>query len=216
MRNEIIEAVRREKVIAIVRGVAPEKCEKVVRALYDGGIRLVEITYDQKRPDSWNDTAASIDRIADKYAGRMYVGAGTVTSCELVRLTKEHGGQYIISPNTRQDVIELTRELELVSMPGAFAPTEITEAYVYGADFVKLFPVSCLGPAYVKAVCAPLSNIPLLAVGGIDAGNIREYLKAGCLGAGVGGNLAKKDWIEAGEYGRLTEAAVELLAAVRE
>jgi len=94
-------------------------------------------------------------------------------------------------------------------------PTEVMNAHRWGADFVKLFPVGNLGSGYVKAIKAPLNHVKLLAVGGVNADNVAEYLRAGCCGAGVGGNLVNKKWIEAGAYEKLTEAASELVQAVQ-
>ena len=215
MRKTIIQWIVKEKIIAIVRGAEPEQCEAVAKALYAGGIRLMEITYDQKRPESWQATANAIGALAREYEGRMFVGAGTVTSPELVELTAKAGGAFIISPDTDVAVIKKTRELGLVSMPGAMTPSEIKTAHNAGADFVKLFPVGSLGAGYLKAVKAPLSHIKIMAVGGVNEENAAEFLKAGAAGLGVGGNLAKKAWIEAGEYDRLTAAAKALVEAVR-
>ena len=215
MRESIIDLIEKEKIIAIVRGAEPEQCEAVAKALYAGGIRLMEITYDQKRPESWQATANTIGALAREYEGRMFVGAGTVTSPELVELTAKAGGAFIISPDTDVAVIKKTRELGLVSMPGAMTPSEIKTAHNAGADFVKLFPVGSLGAGYLKAVKAPLSHIKIMAVGGVNEENAAEFLKAGAAGLGVGGNLAKKAWIEAGEYDRLTAAAKALVEAVR-
>ncbi len=215
MRQETIQAVEREKIIAIVRGAAPEQCRKVAAALYEGGIRLMEITYNQKDPSSWQGTADAIAAIAAKYEGRMLVGAGTVTTTELVELTHKAGGRYVISPDTNEAVIRRTRELDMVSMPGALTPSEVLQAHHAGADFVKLFPIGNLGVSYAKAIMAPISHVKLLAVGGVNEKNAAEFLKAGFAGAGIGGNLANKQWIEAGEYHKITETAKALVAAVQ-
>lgn len=215
MRESIIDLIEKEKIIAIVRGAEPEQCKAVAQALYAGGIRLMEITYDQRRPESWQATANAIGALAREYEDRMFVGAGTVTSPELVELTAKAGGAFIISPDTDVAVIKKTRELGLVSMPGAMTPSEIKTAHNAGADFVKLFPVGSLGAGYLKAVKAPLSHIKIMAVGGVNEENAAEFLKAGAAGLGVGGNLAKKAWIEAGEYDRLTAAAKALVEAIR-
>lgn len=215
MRETAVQWIEKEKIVAIVRGTEPEQCEAVAKALYAGGIRLIEITYDQKRPESWQATAEAIGALARKYEGRMFVGAGTVTCSELVELTAKVGGAFIISPDTDVEVIRKTRELGLVSMPGAMTPSEIKTAYNAGADFVKLFPAGSLGAGYLKAVKAPLSHIKLMAVGGVNEENAVEFLKAGAAGLGVGGNLAKKAWIEAREYDKLTAAAKALVEAVR-
>ena len=212
MREQIISSVKKEKIIAIVRGIESEKCQKVAQALYDGGIRLMEVTYDQKNPDSWEETACAIGETAKAFEGRMFVGAGTVTSKELVELTYRHGGQFIISPNVDEEVIRRTRELGMVSMPGALTPSDILVAHQAGADFIKLFPAATFGTGYLKAVRAPISHVDMLVVGGINEKNVGEFLAAGAVGAGVGANKA---WIEAGEYDKVTEVARKLVEAVR-
>lgn len=214
MRQETIRSVEKEKIIAIVRGAEPQHCLNVARALYEGGIRLMEITYNQKDPASWQTTADTISAIAKEFEGRMLVGAGTVTTPELVELTARAGGRFIISPDCDPDVIRRTRELDMVSMPGALTPTEVMQAHHAGADFVKLFPIGNLGVAYAKAVMAPISHVKLMAVGGVNETNVADYLKAGMAGAGIGGNLANKKWIEEGRYDLITETARALVDAV--
>ena len=214
MTEAIVSAVKQEKLIAIVRGVESEKCIKIAQALYDRGFRLMEITYDQKHPENWEETARTIGAVANAFAGRMYVGAGTVTCTELVELTHKYGGQFIISPDVNEDVIRRTRELGMVSMPGALTPTEVMVAHRAGANFVKLFPAGNLGTGYVKAVKAPISHVDLLVVGGIDEKNVASFLAVGAAGAGIGGNLVNKAWVEAGEYEKITEVAKALVAAV--
>ena len=215
MREEAIAKIQEEKIIAIVRGVGAEACRKVADALYEGGIRLMEITFDQKDPASFAATGGAIRAIGEAYAGRMLVGAGTVTSVELVELAASAGARYIISPDVNVDVIRRTRELEMVSLPGAMTPTEVMTAHNAGADFVKLFPAGNLGVSYIKAIRAPISHVKLLAVGGVNEDNVAEFLHAGLVGAGVGGNLANKKWIEAGEYHKITETARKLVDAAK-
>ncbi len=213
MREDTMRRVEEEKVIAIVRGVEPEKCLRVAEALYAGGIRLMEVTFNLKDPDSYQLTANSINEIVKTYGDRMLAGAGTVVSPELVELAASAGALYIISPDCNVDVIHKTRELGLVSMPGAMTPTEILTAHREGADYVKLFPAANLGPSYIKAVTAPISNVKIMVVGGINEDNVADYLKVGAVGAGVGGNLVNKKYIDAGEYDKLTEVAKKLVAA---
>ena len=215
MREEVIAKIQEEKIIAIVRGVGAEACRKVADALYEGGIRLMEITFDQKDPASFAATGGAIRAIGEAYAGRMLVGAGTVTSVELVELAASAGARYIISPDVNVDVIRRTRELEMVSLPGAMTPTEVMTAHNAGADFVKLFPAGNLGVSYIKAIRAPISHVKLLAVGGVNEDNVAEFLHAGLVGVGVGGNLANKKWIEAGEYHKITETARKLVDAAK-
>ena len=215
MKAQIMQKIEAEKIIAIVRGVGPEQCMKVADALYAGGIRLMEVTYDQKNPDSFQATADAIAAIAKAYEGRMEVGAGTVTTPELVEMTAKAGGKFIISPDVNVDVIKRTNELGMVSMPGAMTPTEVMTAHWAGADFVKLFPVGNLGVSYVKALRAPISHVKLMAVGGVNEGNIAEFLAAGICGVGVGGNLANKKWIEAGEFDKITETAKNMVEIIK-
>lgn len=216
MRDQVLQWVEQYKIVAIVRGADPQQCFAVAKALYDGGIRLMEVTYDQRRPESWQATADTIGALAKEYAGRMFVGAGTVTSPELVELTAKAGGAFIISPDTDAAVIRRTRELGLVSMPGALTPSEIKTAHEAGADFVKVFPLGNMGPSYLKAIRAPLSHIKMTAVGGINEKNLRDYLEAGACGAGIGGNLVNKAWIANGEFDKITEVAKELVRVVEE
>lgn len=215
MRQYTIEQIEKEKVIAIIRGADADQCVKVAHALYEGGIRLMEITYNQKDPASFRVTANTIHTLAKEFEGRMLIGAGTVTTSELVDLTADAGGKFIISPDCYPDVILRTLERNMVSIPGALTPTEIMTAHRCGADFVKLFPVAQLGIPYVKAVTAPISHVKLLAVGGVNETNIADYLSAGLRGAGIGGNLANKKWIEAGEYHRITETAQNIVAQIQ-
>lgn len=209
-REELYEFVEREKVIAIVRGVAPEKCIRVAEALYEGGIRMMEITFNAKAPETDEQIAQCIAAVNQHFLGEMLVGAGTVLNVRQVELTAKVGGSYTISPNVNEDVIRKSNELGMLSMPGALTPTEITTAHEAGASFVKLFPVANLGSAYVKAVRAPLGHVKMLAVGGINEKNFEEFLQAGVCGAGVGGNLANKAWIDAGEYYKITKVAWQL------
>jgi len=211
MRETIIQEVLNHKIISIVRGMDREKTVKIAKALYAGGIRFIEVTFNQKNPERFYETADCIRAIREEMGDKMYVGAGTVTSVELVDLAARAGALYIISPDTDEAVIRRTRELGLVSMPGAYTPTEAKKAYNAGADFVKLFP--CIGdaPVYIKALCAPLNHIPFLAVGGVHADNAGACIKAGAVGVGVGSSLINKAWVEAGEYEKITEEAKKMI-----
>ena len=215
MKNAIKNTIKENKLIAIVRGVEPETCVRIAQALYDGGFRLMEITYDQKHPETWESTAQTIGAVAEAFAGRMYIGAGTVTCPELVELTHKYGGRFIISPDMNEAVITRTCELGMVSIPGALTPTEITSAHRAGADFVKLFPAGVFGASYIKAVKAPISHIDLLVVGGVNENNVASFLSAGAIGAGIGGNLVNAAWVKAGQYEKITETARLLVDSVK-
>lgn len=214
MRERIIAEILDRKIIAIVRGIEPEKVVRVAQALYDGGVTLMEITFNQKDPASWQETADAIAAVKAQMGDRMFVGAGTVTSPELVELAAKAGAGYIISPDTDPSVIAKTLELGLVSLPGAYTPTEAKQAHNAGADFVKLFP--CVGDAvtYLKALRAPLSHIRFLAVGGINADNAAEFIRAGALGVGVGSCLINAAWVNAGEFEKITAEAKRFVETI--
>ena len=215
MREQIINTVREKKIIVIARGVEKEKLIPLTEALYEGVIRLLETTYSADGKISDDETAENIKMLSSHFDGRMYIGSGTVLTEKQVELTKNAGGKFIISPDTNGAVIKKTRELGMVSIPGALTPSEVQSAHLYGADFVKLFPAGSLGPDYVKAVRAPLSHIPFLAVGGISAANAASYMDAGCVGVGVGGNLTNREWIESGSWDKIEDAARQLVLAVK-
>lgn len=207
MKNEVIKSVLERKVIAIIRGFASETCLRLAEAYAEGGISLVEVTFNQKAPETWKDTAAAIKAIGERFAGTLRVGAGTVLSVEQLDICEQAGGEYMISPNVNTALVAECVRRGLVAMPGALTPSEAVTAYEAGADFVKIFPAGSLGPDYVKALVAPLSHIRFLAVGGISAANVAGFIEAGCVGAGVGGTLANKEWISAGEWGKIEEEA---------
>ena len=216
MREQVIQTIEKEKLVVIVRGVAKEKLIPLAEAMYDGGIRLLEITYDAKGVVSAEETAENIKMLSDHFEGRMFIGAGTVLTEKQVELTKAAGGKFIISPDTNASVIRKTRELDMVSMPGALTPTEVQAAHIAGADFVKLFPVNDLGTGYVKAIKAPLSHIKMLAVGGVDLNNIGDYLKAGVSGFGIGTAIVDKACIQKDDFAGITELAKKYVEAVSE
>lgn len=215
MREDVIKAIENEKLIVIVRGIEREKLIPLAEAMYEGGIRLLEVTYSANGAVSDEETAENIRMLCEHFGDRMYIGAGTVIKPEQVELTKAAGGKFIISPDTYEAVIQKTRELEMVSMPGALTATEIQTAHRAGADFVKMFPITNMGTEYVKAVKAPLSHIRLLAVGGVDQYNMKDYLKAGVSGFGVGSNITNKNMLAENDYAGITKLAKEYVAALQ-
>ena len=215
MKAEVIKKIENEKIIVIVRGVEREKLVPLAEAMYEGGIRLLEITYSQNGEISDEEIAERIKLLSERFAGKMLIGAGTVLTKKQVRLTKRAGGKFIISPDVNKGVIKESVKLGLASLPGALTPTEIAAAHAAGADFVKLFPITNLGVSYFKAVKAPLSAVKFLAVGGIDDGNVREYLDAGISGFGIGSNIVNKKLIDASDFKAITELAKKYVEAIK-
>lgn len=211
-----LEYVKERKIVAIVRGLSPEYLIRLGHAFEEGGIGLMEVTYNQSAPETWKDTANGIEAVEKEFGDRLLVGAGTVITLEQVSMTYNAGGHYLVTPTTQPEIIRAGKALGLGLYPGAFTPSEILAAYEAGADAVKVFPASCLGPGYIKAIRAPLSHIPLMAVGGVNEKNAADFLKAGCVGLGVGGNLVNKEWIRNGEWEKITALAKEFKKAVAE
>lgn len=207
MKNQVIDRILKEKIVVIVRGIDSDKIIPLAEAMYEGGIRGLEITYNASNMDENAQVAGNIKKLTEHFGDKMVIGAGTVLTTEQVELTKAAGGAFIISPNVNKKVIERTCELDMVSIPGALTPTESVDAYEAGADFVKLFPITSLGSSYVKAMKAPLSHIRFLGVGGIDENNMQEYLKAGVCGFGIGSNIVNKKLLDSEDYAAITELA---------
>ena len=216
MRQEIIKKVLEHKVIAIVRGVYGEDCLNLAKALCEGGIKLLEVTFDQLNTEKWQETAETISLLKKNLGDKMCFGAGTVTSVELVNIAKQAGADFIVSPDINKDVIKATVKNSMVSMPGAMTPTEVLHAHSLGADFVKLFPAGSLGVGYIKAISAPINHVKILAVGGVDENNAAEFIAAGAVGVGAGGKLVNKKWIAEGKFDEISALARMFTEGVKE
>lgn len=204
----MIQEVKENRIIAILRGIEADKCADTAEALLAGGIGLVEVTFNQKESGrGYHSTVEGIRDIVQRLGGKMRVGAGTVLTLEQLRLAHEAGAEYIITPNTDGDIIRAAGKLGLVTMPGAFTPSEVCRAYEAGADFVKIFPASAVGPDYFRALRDPLGHIPLMAVGGIHEGNAKAFLDAGAAGLGIGGKLADKRLVAESRFEEITATA---------
>lgn len=206
-REEIIHAVERLKIIVIIRGITGETLLRTVDAIARGGIGLAEITFDQSGKTDDRQIASDIRMLRNAFDSKVHIGAGTVMTVEQVRLAKDAGAEFIISPDCYEDVIRETVRLGMVSIPGAFTPTEAANAHRFGADFVKLFPNSEVKISYLKALATPLSHIRFLAVGGVNADNLTEYLAAGAKGVGVATGIVNKERIAAGDFEAVTRLA---------
>lgn len=213
MREQVIREIENNKIIVIVRNVKREQLIDLAQAMYDGGIRLLEITYSAKGDVSDEETAQNIQILAERFRDRMFIGAGTVLNEKQVELTYKAGGQFVISPDTCPEVICKTRSFNMASIPGSLTPTEMQIAYKNGADFVKIFPITDLGTGYLKAVKAPLSHLKFLAVGGIDENNIRDYLEAGACGVGIGSNIVDKELLKNNDYAAIMSLAKKYVFA---
>ena len=205
----VIPLIYDKKLIAVVRGVYGDDAIRLANALYDGGIEIVEMTYDQKDKDCLIKTPEVIRLLKKEVGDKVLVGTGTVLSVEQAKAVIDAGTDFIVSPDTNVDVIKTTVEAGIPSMPGALTPTEVMTAVRAGADFVKIFPISVMGAGYIKALKGPINNVPFIVTGGVNEKNVADFIEAGAIGAGVGGNLVSKKMIEEGKFDEITALARE-------
>ncbi|MBQ7058021.1 MAG: bifunctional 4-hydroxy-2-oxoglutarate aldolase/2-dehydro-3-deoxy-phosphogluconate aldolase [Firmicutes bacterium] len=203
-----VELLQKEKIIAIIRGIPLKDMKKTGDALYKGGIRLMEVAFDHTSPDGFERTLNGLRLLRTALPEDVHLGAGTVLCEGEVQGAFEAGAEFIISPSTDPAVIRKTKELGMLSMPGAMTPTEIASAYQAGGDIIKLFPADCLGASYVKALRGPLGYIPLAAVGGISQDNIRNWQEAGIQVFGIGSSLVSASLVREGRFEELTSRAL--------
>lgn len=215
MKGDILRATQEYRITAILRGIEKEKICQVIDALYDGGIRLLEVTFNQNSTAKYEETPYAIRYAKEKYNGRMHVGAGTVMSVPDLLAAYEAGAEFILAPNVNLEVIQKAVEIGVAAIPGAMTPSEIATAYEAGAELVKLFPAGNLGLSYCKAVMAPINHVPMIAVGGIDDKNLRDFLKAGFVGAGIGSNLTDKGMIQNSDYEGIRTLAQKYMNVAR-
>jgi len=194
--------------IGVVRAEKSTQLLQVAEAICKGGIRCVEITM------TTPGALRTIEEASEKLTGAL-MGAGTVLDATTARQAILAGAKFLVTPTVELDVIETARRYGVVVIPGAMTPTEILTAWEAGADMVKVFPASVLGPSYLKAVRGPLPQIPLVPTGGITADNAGEFIHAGAVMVCAGGWLVDKKAVAEGRYEFLTERARQLLNAVR-
>lgn len=181
--------------------------EEIVAVIVEAGLNAIEVTLNS--PNAFN----SIERLAARFGSMTAVGAGTVLRPEEVERAADAGAQFIVSPNRDKRVIEVTKRLNLVSLPGCFTPSEIVEALSAGADAAKLFPASSLGVAFVKALRGPFPELRVVPTGGVTPDAAREYLAAGAWAVAAGSELIGKDVITQGGLDRLRARAAAFASA---
>ena len=209
LQMSTLQKILDHKLVAIIRGTTPEDTLKIVQSLYEGGIRVVEITMNSPK------ALSAIERVTDEFGKEMLIGAGTVLDPESAQSALLAGAQFILSPTFNPDTIRITKRYGAVSIPAAFTPTEILEAYERGGDIIKVFPATVLGPEFIKDMRGPLPQIPLLPTGGVSLDNIKEYLTAGAAGLGIGSSLVNTIQEITEEYLlQLTEKAKKFTLAV--
>jgi 2-dehydro-3-deoxyphosphogluconate aldolase / (4S)-4-hydroxy-2-oxoglutarate aldolase len=204
----VLSSILKNKIVAIIRGAEPKNVLPIVNALFDGGIKLVEITL---------NSSMAFELIRDSSAlmkNKMLIGAGTVLDVKSAKMAINNGAQFVISPGLNMKVMEfMKKQTGIVNIPGAFTPTEIIAAHQAGAAIVKVFPA--LSVQYIKDLRGPLSHIPLMPTGGIDLGNIQQFQKAGATAFGIGNSLVNANQpITKESLRQITQKAVQFVHAI--
>lgn len=213
----VLDVILQNKIIVAVRNVYGEDLIRLVDAFASGGIRAAEVTFNQNDGECVKKTSEAVEMLVRKFGARgdFVIGVGTVMDGMQVKASADSGAKFIVSPNTDAEVITETKKRGLVSVPGAFTPSEIAFAHKCGADIVKLFPASLLGVRYVKDVKAPLNHIRLFASGGITEANATEYISYGCEGVFVSSFLVSKELISERNFGEIQNRARKLAVLVK-
>src|SRR5438132_2472877 len=197
-------------IVAVVRSRDSQQLVEVARALADGGVTVVEITM------SVPDALDVLRRVRSALGDRVLLGAGTILDPETARAALLAGAEYVVAPTLNLDVIRVCQRYSKLVMPGAFSPTEILTAWEAGADVVKVFPADVLGPAFFKAVRAPLPQVRLMPTGGVDLKTAADFLRAGACCLGVGGQLVEPKAVAEGNFDRIRDLARQYVAVVQQ
>ena len=203
--NDTVSYIKEQGLMVIFRGIDGALVPDLLQAIYRGGVRMVEFTFDPSDPDTTTKTAALIEKACKTMGDKMLVGAGTVIDETFVVAAKRAGAKFLLSPDTTPSVIALTKKLGLISIPGAFTPTEVMTAYRAGADIVKLFPITKDDIGYLTNITRPLSHIPFLCAGGVNPDTIGNFFAAGACAVGTGISILKPDLIAARDFDGIAE-----------
>lgn len=208
-KSAIIASIVDPGIIAIIRSDGPDGLAAAAAALYESGIKAVEISL------TTPGTLAAIETIRAQLPEGCVIGVGTALDGETAVRSIAAGAQFVVSPVNHQAIIEACLRYNVPTVMGAFTPSEALAAQQWGADFVKIFPANTLGPSYMKALLAPLPQLALVPTGGVTVDNCVEYLQAGCKAVAIGSKVVNSQLIQAGDYGEITRRArlyVEALA----
>jgi len=211
MSNESnLQRVLSSGIVAILRANDGSRLADAAEALLAGGVNVLEITFTVPKAER------VLAEVADRLGDRVLLGAGTVLDAETARIAILNGARFLVSPAVRRPVIETARRYGALVFPGAFTPTEILDAWEMGADIVKVFPSDTVGPAYLKAVRAPLPQIRLMPTGGVNLKTAGDFLRAGACALGIGGSLVEAAALAKGDFGRIESLARQYVAIVAE
>jgi 2-dehydro-3-deoxyphosphogluconate aldolase/(4S)-4-hydroxy-2-oxoglutarate aldolase len=207
-KDQLLSQIIDTGVVAVIRAPSKDSLTPIAQALLEGGVAAIEVTMSTPK------AIAGIEMLADALGDRAIVGVGTVLDAATCRDAIAAGAQFVLSPVLDEEVVATTRRYGKISVPGAFAPTEILRAWTAGADIVKVFPSTSLGPTYFRDVLAPLPQLRLTPTGGVDLKNAAEWIKAGAACLGVGSAMVTKDAMAKGDWAAIAANARAFINAV--
>ena len=208
-RHEDLSRVLNSGIVAVIRSTSSEQLVEVARALYEGGVDVLEVTFTVPR------ALEIIAEMRKALGDKILLGAGTVLDPETARAAFLAGAEFLVSPTVNLDVIKLGNRYDKLVMPGAFTPTEILTAWEAGAQIIKVFPADIGGPAYLKTLHGPLPQVRLLPTGGVNLNTIADFLKAGACAVGLGGALVEPKAVQTGDMSRIKSLAQQYVEAVK-
>jgi len=207
-KTEILEMLVKSGVVAVIRAESQDQATQIAEACALGTVAALEITF------TVPGAKEVIEHLAKKASHQILLGAGTVLDPETARIAILAGAQFIVSPALNPETARLCNRYQVPYLPGAATIREVIEAMECGADIVKIFPGEILGPAFVKAVKAPLPQAQLMPTGGVDLDNVADWIKAGACAVGVGGNLTAA--AKTNDYASITNLALQFVATIRQ
>ncbi|MBS0261651.1 MAG: bifunctional 4-hydroxy-2-oxoglutarate aldolase/2-dehydro-3-deoxy-phosphogluconate aldolase [Planctomycetes bacterium] len=208
-RHEDLSRVLNSGIVAVIRSTSSEQLVEVARALYEGGVDVLEVTFTVPR------ALEIIAEVRKSLGDKVLLGAGTVLDPETARAAFLAGAEFLVAPTVNLDVIKMGNRYDKLVMPGAFTPTEILTAWEAGAQVIKVFPADVGGPAYLKTIHGPLPQVRLLPTGGVNLNTIADFLKAGACAVGLGGALVEPQAVKNGDMARIKSLAEQYVAAVK-
>lgn len=208
-KHDKLKAIADAGVVAVIRTSSANELVNICTAMAEGGVVGVEITMTSP------NALEAIREAASELGGKAIIGAGSVLDAETARACILAGADFVVSPVFSAELVEMCRRYSKIVIPGAFSPTEILTSWQAGADVVKVFPATKLGPSFFKDVLGPMPQVKLTPTGGIDLDNMGDFLKAGAVFVGVGSSLVDKTLVAQGRWGELSARAARFVAAAR-
>ncbi len=209
-KRQKLELIRTTGVVAIMRAQSSDQLMAAADAIKEGGVRVIEVTM------TTPGALGVIEEATDRYGDEVVFGAGSVLDTETARAAMLAGAGFVVAPTLSVPVVELCNRYSVPVMPGIYTPTEALTAWEAGADMVKLFPASVGGPDLIKAIRAPLPQLEIVPVGGVDLTTAVDFIRKGAAALGVGSSLVNQKLLDAGDMEELTRRAAAFIAAVKE